>query len=321
MAFPGLGANSYSERLWHVVQAEARRLRSIRHVPSGWLTGHYVSTDDPIVVAGCGRSGTTLMSVILNSHSDIYCGPEDSLLLEWDFTIDQIAVNYGYDPRWLLKKARCFYNHGAFTEFLMRDQKQRRNVSKFATKQPRYALCLPALLQRFPSARVIYLCRDGRDVAFSFRKNERHMGVWPDVKHDETGMLSMKYCAEVWRMFVNAYSPFENDRRCKYVCYERLCTRPREVLKDLCSFLGMPFEESMLAFYKGAADRDDLNLPHLVKTKSPLASDHLGQWKKELTPAQVQEFEKYAGRELVHTGYELSTSSSPEQQRASAVQE
>jgi hypothetical protein len=241
------------------------------------------------------------------------------LLLEWDFTIDQIAHNYGYDYRWLLRKARSFQNHGEFTEFLMRDQKQRRNVSRFATKQPRYVLCLPTLLQRFPSARVIYLCRDGRDVALSFRKNERHMGVWPDVKHDETGMLSMKYCAEVWRMFVNAFYPFESDPRCKYVCYETLCDRPREILEDLCGFLGVDFEASMLEFHKGTEARDDLNLPHLVKTKSPVSSDHLGQWKKELTPDQVQIFEKYAGRELLHAGYQLSSASPVEKQSAPAV--
>ncbi len=248
------------------------------------------------------------MSVILNSHSEIYCGPEDSLLLPWEFSLPDIATNYGYDTATLTEKARRFASRVEFFEYLMRDQKQRHKVSRFAAKQPQYALCLRDLFECFPSARFIYLCRDGRDVAISLRKNERHMGFMPRVTHDESGMVSMKYCAEAWRLYVNAFSAFENDRRCKYVRYEELCTQPRDVLDDLCSFLGVPFQESMLAFQNGAEGRNDLDSPHLSKVKSALDSNHIGLWKHELTIEQVREFEKYAGAELLHAGYGLSTS-------------
>lgn len=303
----GKGFGYYLGRARQTIDAELRRLRMIRHVPSEWLTAHFVSLEDPIIIGGCGRSGTTLMSVIMNGNSNVYCGPEDSLLLEWDFTIDQIAEHYGYELDGLCKKAKEFANHGEFVDFVMRDQKERRNVARFAAKQPRYGLCIPSLFQRFPSARFVYLCRDGRDVALSFRKNERYMGVWPSVEHDETGKLSMRYCAKVWRMFVNAYLPFERDPRCKHVCYERLCTHPREVVEDLCEFLGLPFEESMLAFREGTEGRDDLERPHLVRAKSAIDTAQLGRWKDEFSAAQIQEFEKHAGRELLHCGYELST--------------
>ena len=308
MAFSGFGPQSYLGRFWQIVKAETIRLRNVRYVSSEWRDGHFISTEDPIIIGGCGRSGTTLMSVMLNSHSQVYCGREDSLLLGHDFSLTCIANDYGYDVVSLIKQARRFANRGQFTEFLMRDQKQRRNVSRFATKQPHYALNLPSLFHSFPCARFVYLCRDGRDVAVSLRKNERHMGQRYDRTHDATGMLSMTHCAEVWRLYVNAFYPFENDRRCKLVRYEDLSTHPREVLVELCEFLGLPFEESMLSFHsgKGAEGRDDLSMPHLAKTKSPVDSSRIGVWKHELTVELVREFEKHAGRELLHAGYELN---------------
>ncbi|HVA49245.1 MAG TPA: sulfotransferase [Pirellulales bacterium] len=332
MAIPGFAVDSYLPRLWRIVQAETRRLRATRYVSPEWLAAHPVSTEDPIIIGGCGRSGTTMMSVMLNSHSQVYCGAEDALLLDEEFSLPQVAKQYRYDLAALVDEARGFDNRGEFTEFVMRDQKQRRNVSRFATKQPRYALCLPTLLQRFPCARFIYLCRDGRDVAVSFRKNERRLvGLWPlaaedrdvahlspkkdrlarqryDRTHDAAGMLSMTHCADVWRLYVNAFYPFERDPRCRYVRYEDLVTRPRETLTDLCAFLDLPFEESMLTFHsgKGVEGRDELSDPHHAKVKSQLDPTRLGVWRQELTRGQVREFETRAGRELLHGRYELS---------------
>ena len=41
----------------------------------------YVSSRNHIVLGGCGRSGTTLARVILDSHPNICCGPESKIFL------------------------------------------------------------------------------------------------------------------------------------------------------------------------------------------------------------------------------------------------
>jgi hypothetical protein len=307
MAIPGFGPRSVISRLRDILQAEIGRLRAIRQVSPAWLNDPFVSTEDLIIIGGCGRSGTTLLSVIINSSSTTCCGPEDPFLLPNRFSLEAIAKNYEYDPAWLMRKARQFENRGEFTEFWMRDQKQRHNVNRIAVKHPRYTLFLSSLFQQYPSARFLCMLRDGRDVALSLRKNEQYMGQRYDREYDDSGMLSMRHCAEVWRLYVNAFRPFESDPRCKLVRYEELITNPREVVNDLCEFLDVPFEESLLTFKKGAEGRNDLNDPHLLKIKSALDASHHSLWKHELTAEQVQEFERYAGRELVQAGYELST--------------
>ena len=40
-----------------------------------------VSNVPVIIIGGCGRSGTTLLRVMLDSHPDVACGPESLLFL------------------------------------------------------------------------------------------------------------------------------------------------------------------------------------------------------------------------------------------------
>jgi hypothetical protein len=241
----------------------------------------------------------------------------------------EIAKAHGYEPSWLVKAARQFYNHGEFIEFIMRDQKQRRNVGHFASKLPLYLLHLASLLERFPSGRFICLVRDGRDVALSLRKSESDMGsrwwnqrartapqAWrpggrywrqgDTATHDEAGLLSMGLCAQIWRTSVNAFRPFEAHPRCTHVRYEDLITRPQEVLKDLCDFLEIPFEQSMLTFHVHGTEGRDLEETHMLKVKMPFDASHVALWKKEMTAEQVREFERIAGAELRHAGYEVA---------------
>ena len=44
-----------------------------------WYHGDYVSQESPIIIGGCARSGTTLLRVILDTHPNIYMGPESRL--------------------------------------------------------------------------------------------------------------------------------------------------------------------------------------------------------------------------------------------------
>jgi hypothetical protein len=59
---------SLLEKLWE---------KTIR---AGWYRNDYVSGESPVIIGGCARSGTTLMRVMIDTHPNIYCGPETGLL-------------------------------------------------------------------------------------------------------------------------------------------------------------------------------------------------------------------------------------------------
>jgi len=63
-------------------------------IPNSWLNDNsLISTECPIVIGGCGRSGTTLLSVMLNAHSDIYCPSEYPLLLKSGINLSKLSMN------------------------------------------------------------------------------------------------------------------------------------------------------------------------------------------------------------------------------------
>lgn len=57
----------------------------------------YVSQAPLVVVCGCGRSGTTLTRVILDSHPDLYAGPESLLLLLLPLPVDPAALAWRFN--------------------------------------------------------------------------------------------------------------------------------------------------------------------------------------------------------------------------------
>src|SRR5262245_33825770 len=51
----------------------------------------------PIVLGGCGRSGTTLLRMMLDSHRRICCGPESSVFRRRAVNPDALADRFGFE--------------------------------------------------------------------------------------------------------------------------------------------------------------------------------------------------------------------------------
>jgi len=149
------------------------------HTSSNWFHERYLSTEDPIVIGGAGRSGTTLLSVILNAHPDVFCGDEQELLSVGGFSIEDAASTLQLDLDHLYTEARETEGRWEFVEYIIRLAKEEYDSGFFATKYPNYIFGLHTILRTFPSARYIHMCRDGRDVARSMRENESGMGCAP----------------------------------------------------------------------------------------------------------------------------------------------
>ena len=145
------------------------------------------------------------------------------------------------------------------------------------------------------AAKYIYLYRDGRDVALSFRKavvGEKHFyhiaKEWGATQHIA---LSMRDRIGPSRFFG--------------VRYEDITGQPESTMQQLCKFLGYRYTPSMLSFHKTdeakkAAESSDL----WGNVVNPVMSQNSRKFLREATQADLRVFELVAGDVLDALGYE-----------------
>ena len=123
----------------------------------------------PIFIGGAGRSGTTLLRVMLNAHPNICCGPELKILPsigQWH----AVFTTGAWRP-----VMRCYQQTPAevsrlfrqLIESLVANFRRCSGKRRWAEKTPENVKHMVALGMIFPDAQFLHVIRDGRDVACS----------------------------------------------------------------------------------------------------------------------------------------------------------
>jgi hypothetical protein len=144
-------------------------------------------------------------------------------------------------------------------------------------------------------AKYIYLYRDGRDVAVSFRKavvGEKHFyHIAKEWAATQQIALGMRERAGPKRFFG--------------VRYEDITAQPEGTMQRLCKFLGYRYTPSMLSFHqtdeaKKAANSSDL----WGNVVNPVMADNTRKFLREAGEADIRLFELVAGDALEALGYD-----------------
>lgn len=160
-------------------------------------------------------------------------------------------------------------------------------------------------------ARYIYLYRDGRDVAVSFRKavvGEKH------PYHIANEWASTQRIALEQRKHIPAKRFFN-------LSYETLTTSSEKAMRGLCEFLGVTYNSDMLDFHesseaKSAAKSSEL-WSNVVK---PVMADNSNKFLKEMSAEDVRTFELVAGDVLDELGYKRFQTKVGESKKFSAAE-
>lgn len=276
-----------------------------------------VATAAPFFIVGSGRSGSTLLRVMLASHSRLTIPPETWYLIPLleRFSIDRslsadeveraiaIIVNHYRWPDMNLN-AQDFRGQASrlskpylrdLVEVVYRSHVQAEGKARWGDKTPTYIQILPQLARMFPDSRFIHLIRDGRDVAKSFQDTD-WIGRW---LHDNAREWSAALRCH-WRW---ARSEFRD--RILQVRYEDLVLDTEGTLRTICGFIGEEFEEQMLSWQMQvdkqvpARERD----VH-AKLKLKPEADSVARWKREMTAREVFVSEAFMGSDLTRLSYE-----------------
>ena len=268
----------------------------------------------PLLILGVRRSGTTLLRVMLDRHSELavpdesYFVPQladrhlrrvdpdafvDDLrrlntLAEWDVPLNKVRAR--------LSPAMPI---GAAIATVYAVYAEEQGKRRWGDKTPMYMQNLRLLEKLFPDALFVHLIRDGRDAALSFLELPAGL-VTKTWMHPRT---PAEFACQ-WRTEVAAARRLGQRIGSRYleVRYEELVGDVEGVLRRICDFAWLGYEPAM-ADYAGNVDVSAK--PHQQRLREP-PTKGVRDWHQQMSPADVAAFEHVAGDLLRKLGYETS---------------
>jgi hypothetical protein len=262
--------------------------------------GSRVSESAPIIVGGCGRSGTTLMWTILDTHPNICCGPESSIMRGGALKSGKLAMRFDFDPARIRAMARQADSQTDFIDRFFDEFRARHGKSRWAEKSPRNVHRLAFVREHFPNSRFIHVIRDGRDVICSLRTHPRHKVVDGELVKLNT-QNPIESCIGRWVRDVSAGIVHRGEPWYIEVRYEDLVSKPEETLLGLFHFLEEPWDDSVLESYK--VPRDYTKFAQSPEVTRPIYQTSMQRWRRDLSPDEIELFKRRAGSLLIELGY------------------
>ncbi len=292
------------------------------------MNGHRAAVPPPSpFVVGVPRSGTTLLRLLLDAHSELSIPPETGWLAaatqlprrgeaaraalfdlvtgwpQWgDLGLPGDAVGAAFrrlEPFALEEGVRAIFRLYA----------ERHAKPRWGDKTPGYSLHLEAIRRLLPESRFVHLIRDGRDVAVSVR------GLWFSR---ERGVAEI---ARDWReRILAARTQAEASEDYLEVRYEDLVAEPGRELARVCRFIDLRYEPTMLEAWRAAPTRlaehgpgydrsgaivieREARLRQQASVTRPIDPSLVGSWRERLTATEIGEFQREAGDLLDSLGY------------------
>jgi hypothetical protein len=243
--------------------------------------------EQPFFIVGSERSGTTLLRLMLDHHPRLACH------FEFEHSVEKVGDDGSFPEldgyRDWLPTTRSFSTSGAsidasldYRELIdsFLEQKRQRDGKEFigATVHKHF----DRLLHIWPDARFIHIVRDPRDVAPSCVAMGWAGNVWGGVER----WLDAE---RLWETLV----PRLDAVRYYEFGYESLIRDARKILGEICSFLGVAFDEAMFSYAQTSTY--DLPTPSRVEL-----------WRRQASQRDVQLVEARTRELLLRRGYVLS---------------
>lgn len=126
----------------------------------------------PVVIGGCGRSGTTLLLSILGAHSGIHAFPDELFAF--------------YPKPYRIRNILNGMDREGF------------NKDRWCEKTPKNVMAFREIHEMFDGdVKIIHMLRDGRDVVTSFHPNHPYKQYWVDTERWVSDVSKGLECSDI----------------------------------------------------------------------------------------------------------------------------
>ena len=272
----------------------------------------------PFFIFGCPRSGTSLLSRMLNSHHRLGVPYESHIFNNFYpwlkyygnlATVDGRArliddilatdVMQDWRPRLTREQVLPLVEESSFGDIFdatMRAWIAMTGKERWGEKTPHHLFYWPQISKFFPQAKIIHLVRDGRDVALSYVSAR-------------FGPTTVYGAAQSWCRYLAEVDRLKKTFKPGLVCeirYEDLVSEPEITLKQLCAFIGEEYDPNMMQFYTNPAQypTDKRNMHNLRRS---VMKGNVGKWKLGMPRTELEIFESLTRDDLLRFGYQPAT--------------
>ncbi|MBD1390845.1 sulfotransferase [Neiella sp. HB171785] len=262
------------------------------------------------------RSGSNLITKIFDAHPDV-CGPSPSHLAQimvpnlWKYgnlkqswqqlTQDTLELFQLKNSAWRLtldnKMIADFAEPGDFPSLLSAIYKQERELhgkQHILLKENQIYSYASYIRRYFPDAKYLYMMRDPRDMASSWKQGFAIRGgvvraarTW---KQDQHGYTAMRH--EIGADKVPCFS------------YESLLQQPQQTLQHACALLGIDFHPDMLNFHQKQETQSSSSVAiDWRNIGNPLMQNNFNTFEKRLTQDEIKFIEYLCWDEMASLGY------------------
>ncbi len=256
----------------------------------------------PILVLGVPRSGTTLLRTLLDSHPSIACGPETPWLAPHQpRSVGELhafltrhpqgaCASFGLPTEVVTSATR------ALVDTLLGEYARRRGKSRWAEKTPDDVLHLDFLAELLPDAAVVWIVREGLDVAVStsvtppHRRgisewHEKNLALAPGVTVENNAFNALLRWGH-WNRLIGRSAL---GCRAWRVRYEDLVRAPEPTVRGILAHLGEPFDPAVLAYATTPHDHPGWEWGSAdVRAHGAITSAPVGRARRELAPEELE---------------------------------
>lgn len=301
-----------------------------------------VFQSNPIFIGGDGRSGTTLLSLILDSHPKLSFGPElhfrgpknlGSYILNCLNLRDQIENI----DRWLELKNNPDLYHGI--NFVNRCHRFGVNSSELRVMIKKEMKKLNSLLETFEDRCHLintigeFNCgkkkasRWGIKIMRDIKILQKYIHAWPNaqflhiirdgrdvvasqmIEHSTWGYSNIEEAAKGWVDIIKKSRKYAKFYPLLEVRYEDLVTQPKATIQRILKFLGIPWHDDLLRHHEvnHTLYKNPYNHPSIDTIVRPINNSAVGRYRNDLTLDQIQTFNCIAGKHLIELSYTVDT--------------